>query len=119
MKCDDARLWDVLIDASREAHARGQHAVAYHALAAAMHAADDESNREQLSAIEREAKRQIDWIDEHADQDRLSTRSASTHNHPGVYTLLVRTANAHGQMLVRRADLELTRQAMTAKPGLS
>jgi hypothetical protein len=119
MKCDDARLWDALIDASREAHARGQHAVAYHALAAAMHAADDQSNGEQLGEVEREAKRQLDWIDEYAHHDRLSTRSASTRSHPGVYTLLARTAGAHVQMIVRRADLEHTRQAMTSRPGLS
>ena len=119
MKCNDARLWDVLIDASREAHARGQHAVAYHALAAAMHAADDQNDREQLGEIEREAQRQLDWIDEHAHHDRLSTRSASTRKHPGVYTLLARTASAHGHMLVRQSDLERARQTCMTKPGLT
>jgi hypothetical protein len=119
MKCDDARLWDVLIDASREAHARGQHAVAYHALAAAMHAADDQSNGDQLGEIEREANRQLGWIDEYAHDDRLSTRSASTRNHPGMYVLLARTASAHCQMLVRRSELEHARHALTSRFGIS
>ena len=106
MERDEANLWHVLIDASRQAHARGQHAVAYHALAAAMHAAEDQSNADQLLEVEREAKRQLEWIDRHASEDRLSTKSASRRNHPGVYVMLARAARAYGQMLVRKSDFE-------------
>jgi hypothetical protein len=86
-----ASLFDRLFALSREAHALGQHEVAYHALTAAMHAADAAA----LERVGREAEAQIAAIDRTEPAHRLSTRSASHHGHPGVYVMLVRQAAMH------------------------
>ena len=91
-------LHERLIALSREAHARGHHEAAYHALAAAMHAADDAADRRALAEVGREAEAQIAWIDQHEPAHRLSTRAAGGRNHPGVYAMLVRQTAAHVQM---------------------
>src|SRR5215216_5343350 len=86
-------LFERLLAESREAHACGQHEVAYHALTAAMHAADDAAD-----VAAHEAAAQLEHIDVHAPEHRLSTRSAARHAHPGVYTLLTRQSAMHVQM---------------------
>jgi hypothetical protein len=86
---------------SREAHAHRQHEVAYHALTAAMHAADDVGDAQALAEVEREARAQIDWIDHNVPDNRLSTASASKHQHPGVFALLARQAAAHVALQAR------------------
>ena len=91
-------LFEQLLAASRDAHARQQHEVAYHALTAAMHAADDAGDVSALAEVAREAEAQIAWIDRHAPTHRLSSNSARAHNHPGVYAMLVRQTAAHRQM---------------------
>jgi hypothetical protein len=90
-----ASLFDRLFALSREAHALGQHEVAYHALTAAMHAADDAADAAALERVGREAEAQIAAIDRTEPAHRLSTRSASHHGHPGVYVMLVRQAAMH------------------------
>jgi hypothetical protein len=91
-----------LLEISREAHERGQHETAYHALTAAMHAADDVADVHALAEIGREAEAQIAWIDRHAPASRLSTASARRHDHPGVYAMLARQVAAHEKMLETR-----------------
>jgi hypothetical protein len=88
-----------LLALSREAHERGQHEAAYHALTAAMHAACDVADPHALVEIGREAETQIAWIDRHEPAHRLSTASARQHQHPGVYAMLTRQTAAHVQML--------------------
>src|SRR5215218_6072833 len=87
-----------LLAESREAHACGQYEVAYHALTAAMHAADDAADIAALETAAHEAAAQLEHIDVHAPEHRLSTRSAARHAHPGVYTLLTRQSAMHVQM---------------------
>ena len=96
-------LFDRLLVLSREAHARGQHEVAYHALTAAMHAADDARDVRALAELGREAESQIAWIDRNAREHRLSTTSAARHQHPGVYAMLARQIAAHEEMRTPRA----------------
>jgi len=91
-------LSDRLLHASREAHALGHHEVAYHALTAAMHAADIASDVRALTVIRREAEAQIAAIDRADPMHRLSTKSAARHSHPGVYAMLVRQTNMHVQI---------------------
>lgn len=91
-------LFERLLAASREAHGLGHYEVAYHALTAAMHSADDDADVRGLAVIGREAERQIAHIDRVDPGHRLSTRSAGRHTHPGVYALLVRQAATHIQM---------------------
>ena len=97
-----AALFGRLLAMSRTAHARGQHAVAYHALAAAMHAADDAGDLDALAEVGREAAAQIAWIDRFEPEIRLSTSSARRHDHPGVYAMLGRQAAAHEKMAAPR-----------------
>jgi len=87
-----------LLAESREAHACGQHEVAYHALTAAMHAADDAADVAALETAGLEAAAQLQHIDQHTPEHRLSTKSAARHVHPGVYTLLARQTAMHVQM---------------------
>ena len=93
-----ATLWQRLLALSREAHASGHHETAYHALTAAVHAAADASDVPGLDELRQETERQIAWIDRHAPANRLSTTSAGTHNHPGVYAMLARQIAAHAHL---------------------
>ena len=95
---DRPSLFVRLLAESREAHAHGQHEVAYHALTAAMHAADDAADVVALKTAGLEAVTQLEHIDRHIPDHRLSTTSAARHVHPGVYTLLARQSAMHVQM---------------------
>jgi hypothetical protein len=95
-------LYAPLLELSRAAHAGRQHEVAYHALTAAMHAANDARDRDALEAIAHEAESQIGWIDRHTSAQRLSTNSAHQHGHPGVYAMLAREARLHADLLRRQ-----------------
>jgi hypothetical protein len=88
-------LYERLLAISREAHERGQLESAYHALTAAMHAADDAADIGALAVVRREAELQIMAIDRDAPEHRLSTSSAARHQHPGVYAMLGRQARMH------------------------
>ena len=94
----DPSLSSRLLVLSREAHARGHHEAAYHALTASMHAADDDADVRMLVVVRREAEAQIGYIDRTTPGHRLSTTSASRHAHPGVYVMLARQADMHIQM---------------------
>ena len=95
-------LFDQLFALSQEAHTLGQHEVAYHALTAAMHAAQDSQNVAGLRGVVKEAQRQIASIDANTPAQRLSTTSAGRHNHPGVYAMLARQAETIADMLSPR-----------------
>src|SRR5829696_2597276 len=97
-------LFERLLAESREAHACGQHQVAYHALTAAMHAADAAADVPALETAGHEATAQLAHIDVHVPEHRLSTRSAARHAHPGVYTLLARQSQMHVQMHEAREE---------------
>lgn len=88
-------LFERLVAISREAHAHGQHEAAYHALTAAMHAADDAADVHALTIVRREAEVQITAIDRGFPGHRLSTQSAARHQHPGVYAMLARQTTMH------------------------
>jgi hypothetical protein len=94
-------LYDRLLGVSREAHGAGLHEVAYHALSAALHAAESAGDRGAVAAIAREAREQIDWIDANAPAHRLSTASAKRHDHPGVYAMLGRQAAMLARLMER------------------
>jgi hypothetical protein len=84
-----------LLAESREAHALGRYEVAYHALTAAMHAADDDGDVAALQMAGREAVAQLAHIDRYQPGHRLSTASAARHEHPGVYVMLYRQSAMH------------------------
>lgn len=95
----DDDLFARALDLSRQAHRGRRHEVAFHALTAALHAAHDARDTEALRVVAAEAAEQIGWIDAHDPAHRLSTRSAGQHQHPGVYTLLVRQATTHVKII--------------------
>jgi hypothetical protein len=99
-------LFDRLLTLSREAHESGLHEVAYHALTAAMHAAQIGRDSAGVATIADEAREQIKWIDTHVPEHRLSTRSARKHDHPGVYAMLGRQAEMVARMLGREGGEE-------------
>lgn len=90
-----ASLFERLLAISRDAHARRQHEAAYHALTAAMHAADDAADVGALTIVLQESEAQIAAIDRSSPGHRLSTRSAARHQHPGVYAMLARQTATH------------------------
>jgi hypothetical protein len=93
------QLFDELLALSRDAHAGRHHEVAYHALIAALHAAQDANDHAGMRVIVDEARAQIDWIDRHDPAQRLSTTSAAGRNHPGVYAMLGRQAQTMADMI--------------------
>ena len=84
---------------SQEAHRGRHHEAAYHALVACMHAAHDDGDEATLITVEREAREQLAWIDEHVPDQRLSTASARERRNMGVYESLARQTQAHLAML--------------------
>jgi hypothetical protein len=98
-------LFERLLGLSREAHAGRQFETAYHALTAAMHAADDAADTRALAVVAAEAEAQIEWIDRHAPAHRLSSSSSSQREHPGVYVMLARQTAAHLQMRAARSTV--------------
>ena len=92
-------FFDRLMTLSREAHEFGLHEVAYHSLCAAMHAAQTGNDPAGVARVADVAREQIDWINTHVPAHRLSTASARRHDHPGVYAMLERQAEAVLRML--------------------
>lgn len=77
---------------ARDAHAGGHHEAAYHALAAALHAAEDGRDLPTVMEIVREAAAQLAWLDRHLPEHRMSTSSASVLGQAGGYQALMRQA---------------------------
>ncbi len=87
---DIQEMYSQLMDINKEAFEQGHYEVAYHALAAALHASLLLQRQEVLDELEERALQQRDWIDTHASEHRLSSQSASAQGHVGVYTSLLR-----------------------------
>jgi hypothetical protein len=84
------QLYEQLMDINGEAFGRGLYEVAYHVLAAALHAALSVESEAFLASIEQRAREQRDWIDTYAADPPLSSPSASSHGHASAYTSLVK-----------------------------
>ena len=85
----DASL--ALFTAAREA---GQYEVAYHALCALLHAAEAMADDATCLVVEHRANECRDWIDLHAPAHRLSTQSAQSRGHEGIFRQLAITAES-------------------------
>lgn len=82
------------------ARAAGRHEVAYHALAAALHAAEDVSDHQRITAVAERAQQEQERIDRELPGHRFATATQvareardGTHHTP-LYTMLARTAVA-------------------------
>jgi hypothetical protein len=84
-----------LLAASQEACAAGQYAVAYHALATAMHAAVGLADPARLAEVEALAGGQMVWIDAHAPADPLSMASAARRGTPALWTTPAKQAGVY------------------------
>jgi len=83
-------LYERLITASEMAFASAHYEVAYHALIAALHWANDHADLRRLQAIEQLANEQHHWLDTHLPQHRLSTQSSKLRGNQSVYETLKR-----------------------------
>ena len=84
---------------SRDAHARASYEVAYHVLAAALHAANDDHDEAGVLRVKELAEAQIEWIDAHDPTHPLASASARERGHASVYAMLAQQANAMALML--------------------
>jgi hypothetical protein len=87
-------VFPALLTINRQAFALAQYEVAYHALAAALHSACDDANRDHLREVQTIALRQGEWIDSHSPEDRISSTSARLRGHDSMYSMLERQAGA-------------------------
>lgn len=80
-----------LFTSAREA---GQYEVAYHALCALLHAGEAMDDEATCQLVEQHAHECRDWIDRHAPEHRLSTQSAQSRGHEGIFRQLTVTAGS-------------------------
>jgi hypothetical protein len=80
-----------LFTSAREA---GQYEMAYHALCALLHAGEAMDDEATCRLVEQRAHECRDWIDLHAPEHRLSTRSAQARGHEGIFRQLTVTAES-------------------------
>ena len=80
-----------LFTAAREGQ---HHQVAYHALCALLHAAEEMDDEATCQLVEQRANEYRDWIDAHAPDHKLSTRSAQSRGHESIFRSLGVTAES-------------------------
>lgn len=97
-----AQLYQQFIALSRQACAAGQYAVAFHALAAALHCAIDAGDVRQVRELETIAEEQIDWIDTHPTSYRLGTLSTTGRGGHDLWMTLALQATSYRHMLEGR-----------------
>lgn len=93
-RSETSKIYEQLMALSKQALTGAHYETAYHALTAAMHCASDLSDEEYLAKVEQEAKAQRDWIDSHAPEHRMSTKSAAKHQGKNLYDILMRQTTA-------------------------
>ena len=71
-----------------------QYEIAYHALCALLHAAEAMEDDATCQLVGQRAKECRDWIDLHAPEHKLSTQSALSRNHEGIFRALTVTAES-------------------------
>jgi hypothetical protein len=91
-------LFETLVQINREAFGKGQFDVAYHALAAALHAARDSADEEGLHEVTRMAEEQLADIDAHHPEYHHSTASATLRGHDSIFRMLARNSNVRERL---------------------
>jgi hypothetical protein len=76
------------------ARAAEQYEVAYHALAAALHAGENLADQETCRLVEQYATECRQWIDVHLPRHKLSSQSAQARGHDSIYRQLTITAQS-------------------------
>jgi len=93
-----------LLVINRQAFSEAHYEVAYHALAAALHAAGDAADATRVRQIQNLAIQQRDWIDEHRPEHRLSSTSARGRGQQSIFFMLERQAAALGLLTLRKTQ---------------
>jgi hypothetical protein len=83
------KLRDRLLQLHAEARAIGEHQVAYHALAAALHAAESLRQYDTLEQVAALAREHGQWIDLNQPKHPLSAQSAAVRGHQSIFEQLV------------------------------
>jgi hypothetical protein len=91
-----------LFEVNERAFAAGQYEVAYHALMAALHAAQDQRAADQLQRIAALAQAQQEKIDRSSPQHPLSSTRARDHGATGIFAMASRQAATQALMARRR-----------------
>jgi hypothetical protein len=82
-----------LIDINQKMMQSGHYEVAFHALEAALHCAEDLEDEQRLTAIQQAAEQQRDLIDAEAPEHRMSSQTALKRGGQNLYNILIRLAN--------------------------
>jgi hypothetical protein len=99
---EDRGEYSSLMAINRQAFARAHYEVAYHALAAALHSACDDQNRDRMRDVQETATRQGAWIDTHRPEHRVSATSARSRGHRSMFAMLENQAEAARHIAVAR-----------------
>ena len=110
-----AGLSDVLLEVTRRASAAGMYETAYHALAGAMHAAEDGADLQRLAVIREEALRQQDIVDAASPDHRLS-RKGGEQGHRGWLETLAMLASAASVRMRGAEAVEHAEQLRDRRP---
>lgn len=92
-------LLDTLLEVHRAAFELGEHETSFHALSAAAHAAESLEDMDALKRIAELSRAELAWLDAHAPDHRLSTRSAEKRRHPSIFEQLAVTATGMRQRI--------------------
>ncbi|MUL36972.1 hypothetical protein [Gloeocapsopsis dulcis] len=90
-----ADSYEQLIAVSQKMLQTRHYEVAFHALQAALHCAEELKDEQRLVTVEQEAKRQRDLIDATAPEHRMSTQAAVDRGGKNLYDTLIRQARVH------------------------
>jgi hypothetical protein len=103
-------LTEVLLTAASQASDAGLYEVAYHALAGAMHSAEEAGDRDRLATVREEALRQQSVVDAGAPEHRLSSRGGQQQGHQGWFDTLGVMASAASVRMRGTAAVEHAEQ---------
>lgn len=110
---DEASFYDLLMDICRRAFEGGQVEVAFHALSAAGHAAEDERSMERLGEVERNARDLLRTLDSTRPEHRFSSESSKVRGHQSIFEQLAVTASGMRTRIKtdrQRAELRASRR---------
>lgn len=106
---DTAALYDAAMTLSRTAFAGRHYAVAYHSLAAALHAAYDLGDDERLAAVGEVCQEQQMWLDDREPQHELSSQSAIRRGTHSLWATLRQDVQRRRQMLEHHRRMQQMR----------
>jgi hypothetical protein len=107
-------LYTDLLRANQEAFAARHFEAAYHALVAALHAAQDDHDAQRLEAVALLAQDQQRELDAAHPGHPLASRSAAERHHVGLYAMAARQAAAQATLARRHVN---SRPDMGSVPG--